>query len=142
MKPAGPALKQLNAHRAIHDAGQAHAKALTASMIQLFHEDKTDESYEAAKELIKHWEDKIIAHADTEDMGFFPELIADSQYDKKGIYMMMRDHDLFRQITADLKEKLVNEKAVTQEMIYEFTSMIIINRYHHIGEEKYIFHQK
>ena len=34
---AGPALRQLTSHRAIHDGGQMQAKDLTAIMIQLFH---------------------------------------------------------------------------------------------------------
>ena len=54
----------------------------------------------------------------------------------------MRDHDLFRKIAASIKDKLNKENKVTQEIIYEFTSLIIINDHHHKGEEKYLFDQE
>jgi hemerythrin-like domain-containing protein len=138
---SGPALRQLTSHRAIHDGGQAQAKELTSVMIQLFHEEREKECLEAANGLLKHWEEKIIAHADAEDEGFFQELLLEGDIEKKGIYMMMRDHDLFRGIAADIKENLEKEKKVTQEIIYQFTTLIIINGQHHKGEEKYLFGQ-
>lgn len=139
---AGPALRQLTSHRAIHDGGQMQAKDLTAIMIQLFHKQEEKDCYQAAKDLLKHWEEKIIAHADTEDEGLFPDLLKEEGTNQKGIYMMMRDHDLFRKIAASIKDKLNKENKVTQEIIYEFTSLIIINDHHHKGEEKYLFDQE
>src|SRR5699024_3680445 len=162
---AGPALRQLTSHRAIHDGAQDDAKSLTADMIQLYHagEDKDalqtasmilqrweqnsmdrEDKHElqVARMLLKHWEENIIAHADTEDEGLFPDLLQKDETDQKGIHMMMRDHDLFRQIAASIKETLDQDNKVTQEMIYEFTSLIIINGLHHKGEEKYIFNHE
>src|SRR5699024_6711029 len=97
---------------------------------------------QTARMLLKHWEEKIIAHADTEDEGLFPELLQKDETDQKGIHMMMRDHDLFRQIAASIKESLDQDNKITQGMIYEFTSLIIINELHHTREEKYIFNQE
>src|SRR5699024_9628276 len=72
----------------------------------------------------------------------FPDLLQKDETDQKGIHMMMRDHDLFRQIAASIKETLDQDNKVTQEMIYEFTSLIIINGLHHNGEEKYMFNHE
>lgn len=139
---AGPALRQLSSHRAIHEAAQAEAKNLTDTMIQLFHAEEEKDCLQAAKDLLKHWEEKIIAHADTEDgdEGLFNDLIAQG-HEPKWLHMMTRDHNLFREIIASIKESLENEGKVTEEIVYEFTSLVIINRHHHTLEEKYLFNQ-
>src|SRR5699024_7383500 len=142
---AGPALRQLTSHRAIHEGAQDEAKSLTADMIQLYHACEDKDALQTARMLLKQWEENIISHeeknianADTEYEEFFPDLLQKDETDQKGIHMMMRDHDLFRQIAASIKETLDQDNKVTQEMIYEFTSLIIINGLHHKGEEKYI----
>lgn len=135
----GPALKQLTSHRSIHDAGQAQARSLTEEVMQLFEENQTEECLQAAQALIQHWEEKIIAHADAEDESFFQELLAGEQIPDKHIYMMMRDHDLFRQIAAHIKESVTELGKVTMNHIYEFNTLLILNSFHHKGEEKYLF---
>src|SRR5699024_1120563 len=120
---AGPALRQLTSHRAIHEGAQDEAKSLTADMIQLYHAGEDKDALQTARMLLKH-------------------LLQKDETYLKGIHMMMRDHDLFRQIAASIKETLDQDNKVTQEMIYEFTSLIIINGLHHKGEEKYIFNHE
>src|SRR5699024_8628017 len=102
-------------------------------MLQLYHADEDKDALTTARTLLTHRQEKIIAQADTEDEGLFPDLLQKDKTDQKGIHMMMRDHDLFRQIAASIKETLDQDNKVTQEMIYEFTSLIIINGLHHKG---------
>lgn len=135
----GPALKQLTSHRSIHDAGQAQARALTEEVMQLFEDNKTDECLDTAKTLLEHWEQKIIAHADAEDETFFQELLAGNEIADKHIYMMMRDHDLFRKITAHIRKSIEHEAKVTMNHLYEFNTLLILNAFHHKGEEEYLF---
>jgi|SRR5699024_52089 len=136
---SGPALKQLTAHRAIHDGAQVQAKNLTADVMQLFHAKEMEECLKAAKSLVQHWEEKVVAHADAEDEGLYQDLLEGDEVPDKGLYILMRDHDLFRKITAQIKDKLEKQGKVTQENIYEFTSLIIINDFHHQGEEETLF---
>src|SRR5699024_7532448 len=136
---SGPALKQKTAHRAIHDGAQVQAKSLTASMIQLFHEKEEEDCLEVAKELLQHWEEKIVAHADAEDEGIFLDLLKGDEVPDKGVYMEMKDHALFREISTQIKKKLTKQKKVTQEIIYEFTTLIILNDCHHKLEEATLF---
>ena len=135
----GPALRQLTAHRSIHDAGQSQARELTEMMIQLFKEEREEDCLKTAKVLIEHWEEKIIAHADAEDEGFYQELLEEGNIPKKNLYMLMRDHDLFRQIVKQIKEKIVQQNKVTEENIYELYSLLVINDFHHKGEENTLF---
>ena len=135
----GPALRQLTAHRSIHDAGQSQARELTEMMNQLFKEEREEDCLKTAKVLIEHWEEKIIAHADAEDEGFYQELLEEGNIPKKNLYMLMRDHDLFRQIVKQIKEKIAQQNKVTEENIYELYSLLVINDFHHKGEEKTLF---
>lgn len=135
----GPALRQLTAHRSIHDAGQSQARELTEMMIQLFKEEREEDCLKTAKVLIEHWEEKIIAHADAEDEGFYQELLEEGNIPKKNLYMLMRDHDLFRKIVKQIKEKIVQQNKVTEENIYELYSLLVINDFHHKGEENTLF---
>lgn len=135
----GPALRQLTAHRSIHDAGQSQARELTEMLIQLFKEEREEDCLKTAKVLIEHWEEKIIAHADAEDEGFYQELLEEGNIPKKNLYMLMRDHDLFRQIVKQIKEKIAQQNKVTEENIYELYSLLVINDFHHKGEENTLF---
>src|SRR5690625_2717413 len=136
---SGPALRQLTSHRAIHDAAQAQARELTEITLQLFKENREEDCLKTAKVLIEHWEDKIIAHADAEDEGFYQDLLKEGDIPEKGIYMLMRDHDLFRKIVEYIKSQINEQHKVTQENIYEFYSLLVINDFHHKGEEETLF---
>jgi|SRR5690625_777107 len=136
---SGPALKQLTSHRAIHDAAQAQARELTEMVNHLYKEKREEECLKTANVLIEHWEEKIIAHADAEDEGFYKELLEEKKVPAKDLYMLMRDHDLFRQIVGHIKTKLEKQKKVTEENIYELNSLLVINDFHHIGEENTLF---
>lgn len=135
----GPALRQLTAHRSIHDAAQSQARELTEMTIQLFKEEREEDCLKTAKVLIEHWEEKIIAHADAEDEGFYQELLEEGKIPKKDLYMLMRDHDLFRQIVSHIKEQINKKNKVTEENIHELYSLLVINDFHHQGEENTLF---
>lgn len=135
----GPALRQLASHRAIHDAAHAQVKELTEIVQQLFDEEREEDCLKVANVLIEHWEEKIIAHADAEDEGFYMELLQSKKVPEKDLYMLMRDHELFRQIISDLKQKLTEQKGVEKENLYAFQTLIVLNEFHHIGEESKLF---
>ncbi len=136
---SGPALRQLASHQAIHDAAQAQAKEFTEITAALYHDGQAEECLKAAKELLKHWEEKIIAHADSEDNGLFSELLEEGNIEHKHIYMLMRDHDLFRQIAAHIKSLIEEQNKVTIETIHAFQTLVVLNNFHHRGEETYLF---
>jgi len=136
---SGPALRQLASHRAIHDAAHSQAKELTEITTKLFTEGRSEDCLKTANVLIEHWEEKIIAHADAEDEGLYEDLLEEGNIPKKNIYMLMRDHDLFRKIVAHIKTSIKEQNEVTQDNIYELQSLIVINNFHHQGEETHLF---
>src|SRR5690625_7874152 len=100
---SGPALRQLASHRAIHDAAHFQAKELTEITTKLFTEGRLEDCIKTANILIEHWEEKIIAHADAEDEGLYEDLLEEGNIPKKNIYLLMRDHDLFRKFLVIIK---------------------------------------
>ena len=51
----------------------------------------------------------------------------------------MRDHDLFRKITAHIRKSIEHEEKVTMNHLYEFNTLLILNAFHHKGKEEYLF---
>lgn len=51
----------------------------------------------------------------------------------------MRDHDLFRKIVAHAKEILAKNNYVDERHVSIFDALLIINHFHHIGEEETLF---
>lgn len=136
---SGPALRQLTAHRAIHDAAQGQAITLTEQLKEHFHHNEEEACYDLAKQLITHWEERIIAHADAEDHGLYKELLEEGNVPAKDLYMLMRDHDLFRKIVAHIKKLFAEKDTVDVELISIFQSLLLINHFHHLGEEETLF---
>lgn len=135
----GPALRQLHSHRSIHEGAYTEARDLTNVVDQLFTEHREEDCLQTVELLIEHWEERIIAHADAEDEGFYQELLKKHKNKQDQIYMLMRDHELFRIIIGDLKKELEETKKVTKQMIYQFHSLLVINHIHHKSEEKQLF---
>lgn len=92
-----------------------------------------------AKVLIEHWEEKIIAYADAEDEVFYQELLEEGYIPKKDLYMLMWERDLPRQILSYIKEQTNEQNKVTEENIQELYSLLVINDFHHKGEENTLF---
>jgi len=139
MITTGPALRKLHSHRSIHDGAHAEAKELTEMVIILHAEERKEACEKAVKVLIEYWETRIIAHADAEDEGFYQELLRENPQLTKDIYMLMRDHELFRIIIKQIKKQFSQRKQVTNDMIEQFQSLLIINQIHHEGEENKLF---
>lgn len=85
---SGPALRQLTAHRTIHNAAQGQAVALTERLKEQFNKGEKTDSYELAEQLITLWEEKIIAHADAKDHDLYEELLQKGNVSNKELYML------------------------------------------------------
>ena len=63
---SGPALKQLQAHRAIHEGGLTGALDKTERLMGLLREGDKEMAERAADDLIDYWKTRVISHADAE----------------------------------------------------------------------------
>ncbi|HLR51328.1 MAG TPA: hemerythrin domain-containing protein [Candidatus Avamphibacillus sp.] len=139
MATTGPALRMLDSHQSIHAGSHGEARDLTEVTEKLFEDKRQEDCFKAAEVLIEYIESRIIAHADAEDEGFYLETLEKKPDLEKNIHMLMRDHDLMRQIVKKIKEQMNKRKEVTKSIINQFHSILIIHELHARGEEENLF---
>ncbi|MCL6517200.1 hemerythrin domain-containing protein [Alicyclobacillus sp.] len=105
---SGPALKQLHAHRAIHDAAHGEAEELTGVFRRFVEEGRWQQARETAALVVEHWHTRTLRHAAEEESGFYRE-VAQQDPDRAGdIGALTRDHDLMRQLVAEAEARLAD----------------------------------
>ena len=139
MAITGPSLRKLDSHRSIHQGAYAEARDITRVLDKLYYDNRMDECLKAANALVEYWETRVIAHADTEDEGFYKELLEKRPEITREVHMLSRDHDLFRKIIANIKKQLTEEVLVTKEIVNQFNALLIIKEHHNKGEEDNLF---
>ncbi|MCR2821608.1 hemerythrin domain-containing protein [Lederbergia panacisoli] len=132
---SGPSLRKLDAHRAIHDGSFIEAKNLTDLLYKLVGEERDKEAMEVADALVEHWELRVITHADSEEQGFYKEVVEKEPKMLETIAMLTRDHDLIR-ILAERVRGILKKDGVTKEVLESFTGMLIVNEIHSRDEER------
>jgi len=134
---SGPSLRQLDAHRSIHDGAFIEAKHLTDLLEKLYEEKKNDALQEVADALVEHWEMRIIAHAQSEEEGFYKEKLEGEPQLVETIAMLKRDHDLLRMLVAEIKQRMQTE--INRDVLDRFRALLFINEIHSREEERLLF---
>ncbi|GGJ70307.1 hypothetical protein GGR02_002156 [Anoxybacillus voinovskiensis] len=134
---SGPSLRQLDAHRSIHDGAFIEAKHLTDLLEKLYEEKKNDALQEVADTLVEHWEMRVLAHAQSEEEGFYKEKLEGEPQLVEIIAMLKRDHDLLRMIVAEIKQRMQTE--VNRDVLDRFRALLFINEIHSREEERLLF---
>lgn len=135
---SGPALRQLHAHRAIHEGGLSGAIIKTEELMKHLRDGEVETANLAADDLIEYWETRVIAHADAEENGFYLEVSEENPSLKEAVIMLTRDHDLLRIIIQDLKE-LRAEEGLSPAVLQKFYALQIVNEIHSRDEERLLF---
>lgn len=136
---SGPSLEKLDAHRSIHDAAFFEAKELTELLVKLHSEGKKAACLEVAKALIESWEQRTLAHADSEEEGFYQKNVKKKGELTEVITMLKRDHHILRTIVRDVKKHLESQE-VNSLIINHFQALLIVVQIHSREEEKYLLH--
>jgi len=103
---SGPALKQLQAHRAIHDAAYGEADELTTVAKRFAAAGNEQAAIATASLLIEHWHTRTLRHAAEEEEGFYKEVASKYPEHAGDIFSLTRDHDLMRHLVAEAEERL------------------------------------
>lgn len=98
---SGPALKQRNAHEAIHYAALFEAEELTTAVRQFLAEKRHDKAAAAAQLVVEHWQTRTLCHAAEEEEGLYAEILAGNPESAADIAALTRDHDLMRQLVCE-----------------------------------------
>ena len=122
---SGPALRQLDAHRSIHEAAYGQVKDMTDVLKRLYREERLEEAKQAELILIEHWRDHIISHATSEEEGLYQDIKQAYPDMADTITQLTRDHDLLRKILAE-------------ERLMMYDSLLVVNWHHSRDEEHYL----
>lgn len=137
---SGPALRQLHAHRAIHEGGLSGAVIKTEELMTHLREGEVETANLAADDLIDYWKTRVISHADAEESGFYLEIAEENPELQEAVTMLTRDHDLLRIIVKDI-EDLRKEEGLSPQVLQKFYALQIVNEIHSRDEERLLFPQ-
>lgn len=132
---SGPALKQLQAHRAIHEGGLSGAVTKTELMIEFLQEGDMKSADRAADELIEYWKSRVISHADAEEEGLYLDIKKENPELETAIIQLTRDHDLIRIIVKNIEELRETEK-ISPTVLQKFYALLVVNEVHSRDEER------
>ena len=132
---SGPALKQLQAHRAIHEGGLSGAVGKTELLIEFLQQGDMKSADRAADELIDYWKSRVISHADAEEEGLYKEIKNENPELEEAIIQLTRDHDLLRIIVDDI-EKLRETEKLSPTVLQKFYALLVVNEIHSRDEER------
>lgn len=134
----GPSLRQLHSHKAIHEGGLSGAESKTADVIAILKMEQPEKANEALEDLLDYWETRIIAHADSEEDGFYQEVVERNPEMQYKITQLIRDHDLLKILVADIRS-MHQEEGFSIGILHRLQALIIVNEIHSRDEEKYLF---
>ncbi|MBM0843851.1 hypothetical protein D0420_00580 [Staphylococcus saprophyticus] len=132
---AGPSLKKSESHNSIHEASLNEAREITAVLKKTMNQ--RNKALEIAYVLLEHWEARVLAHADVEEEGLYPELAGDNPSQIKIMHRLQRDHDLLRKLAKQIKLALKNEE-MNHELLVKFYTMIEVDDLHNEDEEAWV----
>ncbi|MCG7335454.1 hemerythrin domain-containing protein [Sporosarcina sp. ACRSM] len=135
---AGPALKQLHSHRAIHEGGLSGAIGKTEGMLEFLQQGDLTSANRAADDLIDYWKTRVISHADAEEEGFYGEIVEEQPELKDAVTQLTRDHDLLRIIVKDIEE-LREKENLSPAVLQRFQALMVVNEIHSRDEERLLF---
>jgi hemerythrin-like domain-containing protein len=135
---SGSALRQLHAHRAIHEGGLSGAVTNTRDMMDYLRQGELETANLAADDLIDYWKTRVISHADAEESGFYKEIAEENPQLQEAITKLTRDHDLLRIIVNDIEE-LRAEDGLSPSVLHKFHALKVVNEIHSRDEERLLF---
>ncbi len=138
---AGPALKQLQSHRMIHEGGLSGAIGKTEMLIDFLQTGDQTNAERAANDLIDYWKTRVISHADAEEDGFYQEILDQDPAMEKSIHQLTRDHDIIRMVVADI-ETVREEEGLSPTVLQKFYALLVVNELHSREEERLIFEER
>ncbi|MEH7108426.1 hemerythrin domain-containing protein [Bacillus sp. JJ1764] len=135
---SGPSLRKQHSHHAIHDGIYVEARDLTKILKQLFKENNQDKIKEVCEALTEHWEQRTLAHAQSEEEGFFVEKLKEQPELQETIIKLKRDHQLLELILEKIKDHLQKEE-ISEETIRYFEGLLVVFEIHNQEEETHLF---
>ncbi|MBL4953918.1 hemerythrin domain-containing protein [Neobacillus sp. OS1-32] len=135
----GPSLRKKHSHHAIHDGIFTEARELTNVLKELFKDHKKQQQQkEVCDALLEHWETRTLAHAQSEEEGFFEEKLAENPDLLETIIQLKRDHEILELIVKQIKHRWETSE-LTEEIVRCFDALLVVFEIHNMEEESKLF---
>ncbi|GLG01165.1 hypothetical protein Alches_12040 [Alicyclobacillus hesperidum subsp. aegles] len=132
---SGPALKQLDAHHAIHEAAFHEAQEMTVLFHHLVEKGDSERAVALAEAILDHWKTRTLRHAADEEIGFYQECREAMPHRAEEIAQLIRDHDLMRNLVAEL-EQLLSHTFDSRAISFRLDALLWVNEIHSRDEER------
>ncbi|KPV44241.1 hemerythrin domain-containing protein [Alicyclobacillus ferrooxydans] len=139
---SGPALRQANAHYAIHESAYGEAEELLTLLQRVIQLGEWEQGMQVADVLAEHFEARTLAHAHEEENGLYQEIVAEHPELSVVIATLTHDHDLMRQLVDEVRALLqstgTDTEDVLEQAVNRFVTLMWINQNHSRAEEKMV----
>ncbi len=139
---SGPALRQANAHYAIHESAYGEAEELLALLQRVMERGEWEQAIQVADVLAEHFEARTLAHADEEEHGLYQDIATEHPELSIVITNLTHDHDLMRQLVLEVRELLqgtgTDIDGLLEQVVHRFVTLMWINHNHSRAEEKMV----
>ncbi len=137
---SGPALKQQDAHHAIHHAAYGEAQELLHVVKQSV-EQGLPEVTAVIQLFLEHFQMRVINHADEEEKGFYQEICRDNSAMTSTIAALSRDHELMRQLWQEIQEEVRHGTQVAM-IASRCEHLLWLSAMHSKTEEAWLFEKE
>lgn len=129
---SGPALRNRNSHRAIHDAVIEEIREAISMFSGLNNKDSKT-VMEARAALLDIWEEKLLVHATEEENGLYPEISSSRPETKETLLRLSRDHQLLALLLEKARARI---KDPTGDEFMDINKAMILLMEIHSREEE------
>ena len=131
----GPALQRLDSHHAIHETALGEAEELTDGLRTAWRQNDAVKAGSIAQWLVEHWEERILRHAEEEELGLYRDLAQDRPALAETVAQLRRDHDLMRRIWGEAK-LMAETGGAGDDVLLRFETLLLIDAIHSRDEEE------
>ena len=131
---SGPSLRRADSHGLIHEAALEEAGELAELLERSLRRGERDKALDIAWIAVEHWESRTLQHAQSEEEGLYLEAVELKPQLRDVIIALTRDHDLLRELVAEIKARLERGE-MDEQVLQRFQALILIDQIHNRDEE-------
>ncbi|MGZ7441685.1 hypothetical protein [Paenibacillus sp. TH7-28] len=127
-------MRRADSHGLIHEAALEEAGELAELLERSLRRGERDKAQGIAWIAVEHWESRTLQHAQCEEEGLYLEAVELKPQLRDVIIALTRDHDLMRELVAEIKARLERGE-MDEQVLQRFQALILIDQIHNRDEE-------
>ncbi|MEK3871919.1 hemerythrin domain-containing protein [Paenibacillus sp. FSL M7-0831] len=130
-------MRRADSHGLIHEAALEEAGELAELLERSLRRGERDKALDIAWIAVEHWESRTLQHAQSEEEGLYLEAVELKPQLRDVIIALTRDHDLLRELVAEIKARLERGE-MDEQVLQRFQALILIDQIHNRDEEEMV----